>query len=234
MPTGTLNAFAEVQLAGRDVTVTLDLRPSPMFRGQIRFDATASSAMPRASSITLIAESTRGDRVLSSEARPRDDGTFEIPVKLPTSTSIRARVPDGWAVKSISLNGKDLVGPVPGDSDVSGLEITLTNRLSTVTGAVLDPQGIPAADATVLIMPDPRVQQAGAHPDAVRTALVDRSGMFTFRDVLPGQYVAVALDYVLEDSENDREWLARLLRVATPVSVTAQDLRLDLRLTRSR
>jgi hypothetical protein len=57
--------------------------------------------------------------------------------------------------------------------------------------------------------------------------------MFTIRDVLPGQYVAVALDYVLEDSENDREWLATLLRVATPVSVTTQDVRLDLRLTRS-
>jgi hypothetical protein len=136
-------------------------------------------------------------------------------------------------VKSTSLNGKDLVGPVPADSDVSGLGITLTNRLSTVTGAVLDPQGTPAADATVLIMPDPRVQQAGAQPDAVRTALVDRSGMFTIRDVLPGQYVAVALDHVLEDSENDREWLATMVRVSTPVSVSAQDLRLDLRLTRS-
>lgn len=230
-PSGTLNATAEVQLAGRDVSVTLDLRPPPMLRGQIRFDATASPAMPRASSITLIAESARADRVLSSEVRPRDDGTFEIPVKLPTPTTLRARVPDGWAMRSISLNGKDMVGPVPADSDVSGIEITLTNRLSTVTGAVLDPQGKVAADATVLIMPDPRAQQASTQPD-VRTALVDRAGMFAIRDVLPGQYVAVALDYVLEGSENDREWLTRLLRVATPVSVTAQDLRLDLQVTR--
>ena len=57
--------------------------------------------------------------------------------------------------------------------------------------------------------------------------------MFTIRDVLPGQYVAVALDYVLEGSENDREWLARLLGVATPVSVTSQVTRLDLPLSRT-
>jgi hypothetical protein len=232
-PTGTLNAAADVRLVGRDVSVTLDLRAPAILRGQVRFDATASSAMPTASSITLIAESARADRVISSEARPRDDGTFEIPVKLPAPTTIRARVPDGWAVRSIRLNGKDLVGPVSADGDLSGLEITLRNRLSTVTGAVVDVQGTAAADATVLIMPDPRAQPARVQPDAVRTALADRAGTFTIRDVLPGQYVAVALDYVAEGSENDREWLARLLAVANPVSVTSQELRLDLRLART-
>jgi hypothetical protein len=201
-----------------------------MMRGRIRFDATASAATPRPPSITLIAESVRGDRVLSPEARPLDDGTFEMPVRLQAPTTLRARVPDGWAMRSITLNGKELEGPILAVADVSGLEVLFTNRLSTISGVVLDSQGRSAADATVLIIP-PRGQSARL--DMVRTALADSAGTFTMRDVLPGQYVAVALDHAEEGSDANRDWLARLTPLSTPITVTAQPLRVDLRLART-
>ena len=226
-------AVTNVVVAGRDVNVTLNLRPPPMLRGRIRVDAAASSALPAASSVTVVSESSIGDRLLSSQAQPRGDWTFEVPAIPRALTTIRTRVPAGWTAARISINGKDIVAPIATDGDVSGLEITLTNRLSTITGVAVDAQGEAAAAATVLIMQDPRVQGARVPVLPVRTALVDSTGMFTLRDVLPGAYVAVILEYVEEGAENDREWLSRLVPLGIPLSVTTQQLRIGLRLTRN-
>jgi hypothetical protein len=62
-------------------------------------------------------------------------------------------LPDGWFLKSVTHEGRDITDAghdfKPGER-VSGIQIQLTRRATTLTGAVLGDRGEPIADYTVV------------------------------------------------------------------------------------
>src|SRR5688572_5993658 len=93
--------------------------------------------------------------------RVNNDGTFELR-GLAGLQMIRVQaIPAGWALKSITVDGVDITDAPydfrPG-SNVTGMLITLTDRLSEITGSVRDSRGQPVADYVLVAFPeDPKL-----------------------------------------------------------------------------
>jgi hypothetical protein len=119
----------------------------------------------------------------------------------------------------------------PGDA-VTGLEIELTSKISSVTGTVTAADGALLKDCTVVVFAEsPELWRvpltrwvAGARPD--------QEGRFKMPNLPPGTYYAIAVDYLPTGEWGDPDLLDRLRPKARRFTLTegaAQTL--DLRLT---
>ncbi len=100
---------------------------------------------------------------------------------------------------------------------MDGTRIVLSNHFPTLSGQITDEKGNPA-EGTVLLFPGDAskwVEAAGTS----RSARPDQSGHFKFESVRPGDYLAVALDYVQQWQVNDPEFLEDLRQKATRVTL---------------
>lgn len=165
--------------------------------------------------------------------RVNPDGTFEIR-GLVDPRIIRANPPSGWAVKSIVVNGQDVIdGSVnvdPGQT-LGGMEIVLTNRVSSVTGMVVDARGQPVLDASIVVFPDdPRLWQFGARH--IRTARPDQEGRYRIEPLPPSdRYLAIAVQDIEDGQSSDPAYLTAVRASATPFSLREGDSKVvDLKL----
>ena len=102
-----------------------------------------------------------------------------------------------WFVRSMTLDGLDLVTrPIRIDADdVAGVEVTMTDRPSPVSGRIVDASGNLARDATVVVFPVDRASWPTAHDHLagfLRTRSLD--GTYRFEHVVPGDYLIAAVD----------------------------------------
>ncbi len=143
--------------------------------------------------------------------RVRDNGTFTVsgifgPARL------RAAVPDTWIVKAITQNGRDVTDTVfePTNGDVlSGFQVMVSDRVTTLSGRITDDKGAALTDGTVLVFSS----DSGKWADDsrfVQAARPDQEGRFQIRGLPPGEYLAAAIDYVEEGMWNDPEYLASI------------------------
>jgi hypothetical protein len=143
-----------------------------------------------------------------------------------------AQLPPGWAIKSIEVGDKDYVDTpleITGGRQMDGASITLSKRFPTLTGQITDEKGNPA-EGTVLLFPGDASKWLEAAGTS-RSARPDQSGNFRFESVRPGDYLAVALDYVQQWQVNDPEFLEELREKAARVTLEeGQSPRLALRL----
>jgi carboxypeptidase family protein len=130
------------------------------------------------------------------------------------------RVPDGWAVKSITVNGKD-ASDLPFDvrgTDQLSARVVLTNHINELTGTVRS-GGQTVTNATVVVFPD-NPAQWGFPSRRVRSTRVDSTGLFRIRSFPAGQsYRAVAVDYLEQGEFQDPEFLQKMKARATEVSL---------------
>ncbi|HYT65339.1 MAG TPA: hypothetical protein VEL51_02885 [Vicinamibacterales bacterium] len=88
-------------------------------------------------------------------------------------------------------------------------------------------------DGTVLIFPEDQ-QKWGEDSRLIRTARPDAVGSFEFRNVIPGNYLAVPLEYVRDGDWSDPEFLQNLREQGKRVTVNdsgASGLTLTLKRT---
>src|SRR5215207_123746 len=116
---------------------------------------------------------------------------------------------DGWGVKAIYREGRDItdtIADLASGEELGGVQVVLTDRLSTVSGQLVDQKGAPVADGTVLVFADDpqRWTDGSRWVAAVRP---DHSGQYQFRGLPAGPYLAIALDYVEEGIWNDAAYL---------------------------
>jgi len=143
-----------------------------------------------------------------------------------------APLPPGWAIKSVDVGDKDYVDTpieITGGRQVDGARIVVSNRFPTLTGQITDEKGNPA-EGTVLLFPGDSSKWAEAAGTS-RSARPDQSGHFKLEAVRPGDYLAVALDYVQQWQVNDPEFLEDLREKATRVTLEeGQNPQLALRI----
>jgi hypothetical protein len=156
----------------------------------------------------------------TDSGRVKDDWTFQTtglygPVRLGVT------VPDGWLVKSILHDGRDVTDSpleMRNGETLTALQIVLTNRVGSVSGQLADEKGAPLADGTIIVFStDPDKWSEDSR--FVRSARPDQDGRYQIRGLPPGEYLAVAIEYVEEGMWNDPEYLDSIRRYGQRITV---------------
>ena len=159
-------------------------------------------------------------------------GTFELNGLIGAHVVRVDRLPDGWVVKSIRANGRDITDTALEfrGSETANVQVVLTNRISEVSGAVRA-NGQPVTAASVVLFPEDAAQWV--FPSRrVRMVRVDQTGIFRARSLPPGdRYLAVAVDYLEQGEFQDPVFLERMRGRATAFALTeGENKNLDLAL----
>jgi carboxypeptidase family protein len=153
--------------------------------------------------------------------RVKDDWTFVVG-GLFGPVQVRVALPDGWAVKSIFQDGRDVTdSPIEmrGGEQMTGVQIVLTNKVSTLVGQLADDKGAPLADGTVIVFADD-AEKWSEDSRYVRAARPDQQGRYEIKGLPAGDYLAVAVDYVEDGMWNDPEYLESIRQYGRTVNVT--------------
>jgi len=161
-----------------------------------------------------------GPRGPGGPASVSNTGTFEV-TGLAGSYIVRVdRIPDGWALKSIVVGGKDVSDAV---IDVRGSDqlvarVVVTDRVTELTGSVRSGAQT-ATSANVVVFPEDPAQWAFP-ARRVRSTRIDKTGLFRVRGLPSGQsYLVVAVDYLEQGEFQDPEFLMRMKARATSVTL---------------
>jgi Carboxypeptidase regulatory-like domain len=148
-------------------------------------------------------------------------GTFELNGLIGAQVLRVDRLPDGWTVKSIRANGRDITDTALEfrGSEAATVQVVLTNRISELSGAV-KVNGQPVTSASVVLFPEDAAQWV--FPSRrVRMVRVDQTGVFHAQSLPPGErYLAVAVDYLEQGEFQDPLFLERMRGRATAFSLT--------------
>ncbi len=169
------------------------------------------------------------------QSRVNDDGTFEL-LAQPGPAFIRMNASGNFAgtrVKAVRLNGVDVTDTgidFQANQDVSGVEVELTTQLSSLSGVVSDARGNAVKDYSVVIFPrDKDKWTPGSR--YMNFGRPDQDGKYKALNLPPGDYLAIALDYVEQGSQTDPEFLDRIKDRSTEFSIIEGETKsLDLRL----
>ena len=203
-------ATVAVTADGSDINgLVVTTTPGATISGRVIFEGTSS---PKPARIGVYSADPYGAgpvRVLDPNQGTIDqNGQFEIKGALgrvlfsPGATGF-APPPVGWSIKSVTSNGANIT-ETPLDlsnvTGVTGVEIVLTDKQTTLSGTVRSAQG-PVNDYTVVIFPEtPRDPALNAR--YMRIARPDQQGRFETKGLPPGDYFAVAV----ESLEQGGQW----------------------------
>jgi hypothetical protein len=143
----------------------------------------------------------------------KDDWTFAVR-EIFGPARVGVTVPDGWMLKSILRDGRDITDvPIEMKSgeELTGVQVILTDRVTSVTGQLTDDRGAPLADGTIVVFAG-EAEKWLEDSRFVRAARPDQQGKYEIRGLPPGEYLAVAIDYVQEGLWNDPEYLESIRR----------------------
>jgi protocatechuate 3,4-dioxygenase beta subunit len=210
-----------VELARMDLAVgsenvdgiTLVTSPGAIITGAVvsdtgePFDFRASQLQVSARSASL---NPQGPGPGGGTTRLGDDFTFTVR-NVSDAVLIRTSTPEGWLLKSVFVNGQDITDTpmeFPSGQTVSGVQVVMTKRIASVSGAVTDLRGNPALDATVVVFPaDDKLWTFQSR--FVRTARPDQDGRYRIGALpSPEQYLVVAVQGLEDGQAGDPEFLA--------------------------
>ena len=163
--------------------------------------------------------------------RVTQDGTFELRgIAGPQMIRVQG-IPTGWALKSITLEGADITDTAydfrPGNN-VTGMVITLTDRLTEFTGNVRDVRGQTVTDYVLVVFPED-AKLWGTQSRFVQTSRPNQNGTFNIKGLPPGRYLSAVVPALENGLQNDPAVLEQLRPRARGFSLTeGQMLNLNL------
>jgi hypothetical protein len=199
-------AFLPVAVYGDDVTgVTLVTSPPGSIRGTVVADTGVTRRLPGDISVLAQSRRTGGDSTFADV----NDGEFELTVP-PGPFQLLPSVPEGWAVKSITVRDTDATGaPIEiGREQRVPARIVLTDRITEVTGIITG--GDPGRSPSVVVFPeDPGKWSFPAR--FLRAVTTAADGRFRIAGLPPGlRYLAVAVDSLEDGEGEDPDFLSRM------------------------
>jgi hypothetical protein len=233
-------ASVPISVAGSDISgLTILTTTGVTVSGRVVFQGQAGEkASTRGIQINAVAQQGRAPimsfagRALGG-GRVNDDGTFQIRGLAGPQTIRATGLPAGWAVRSISIDGADITDTPfefrPGD-DVTTLVVTLTNRISDVTGSVRDVKGSPVADFVLIVFPeDAKLWRPQSR--YVVTTRPNQNGTFSIKGLPPSRYFAAVVPSLENGLQNDPAVLEQLRPTASPFTLgDGQTLNLNLQM----
>lgn len=158
----------------------------------------------------------------ADNGRVKEDWSFDVKDVIGRNWLSATALPAGWVVRSIDHFDKDLADTpidVASGQHIEGVTIVLSKTLPRIAGTLVDDRNRPA-DGSVLIFPED-ADKWEENSRLIRTARPDATGTFEFRNVIPGDYLAVALEYVRQGDWSDPEFLRGLKDQAKRIRVEA-------------
>ena len=151
----------------------------------------------------------------------KEDWTFRSAPLFGAAQLRVAGLPDGWVVKAIHHDGRDVTDEaleLASGEEMKDVQITITDKVSTVAGQLTDAKGAPVVDGTVILFVDD-TQKWTDSSRWVRAARPDQSGRYEVRGLPAGTYLAVALDYVEDGIWNEAAYLESVRRRAVRFAI---------------
>jgi hypothetical protein len=154
-------------------------------------------------------QALREDQPYFSQPSVKLDGTFQF--KNVPEGSYRPVVhlygpAEKCFLKSARYGSATITGAgftVEPGADLS-LELTVSSRVALLSGVVLDADSLPAAGATVVLIPDPPHRGV---VEQYKSTSTDQNGKFSMTGLTPGDYKIFSWDSVDEsDEEYDADW----------------------------
>ena len=223
-PGHTRFATADVLVSGERVDgVWLTLTSGASARGQIFFESQVTPdftpdrlqpfTMPRGGGLQLPVGRGIGG--------VNDDWSFEIRGMAGPQLVRLAGLPEGWALRTVALAGRDITdAPIVFSRQMptTGLQILLTDRLTRLTGTALDTLGQSTTDYTVVIFPEDAALRV--FPSRfVQSARPNQDGEFTVSGLPPSRYLAFAAQAIPRGAWTNLEYLARMAPAAERFSL---------------
>ena len=228
---GRSPAFASerITVAGQEVTdLVLVLSPGATISGSLSFDTTSVAEPTDLTRIRVTTSSLGPDPFGgNANARVREDGSFELTNVPGGPRLLRAGgVPPEWTLRAVYLNGDDVIDtPLDfgGVRNVEDVTLVLTDRVSELSGLVLDGDGDIRTDLTVIAFP---VDSSLWLPLArqVRASRPDQNARYQIRGLPPGDYWLVAVDVVQNSEWYDPRFLQRVRSGAARVTIREGDV----------
>jgi len=201
-----------LSVAGEDVSgIVLAMTKGGTATGRLVFDGSSPQSM---TSIRLTSMAVDSDSPsLAGAASAKEDGSFELK-GLTGARLIRiGNAPPGYMLKSVKLNGTDITDTgtefKPGET-TSGLEVELSSKSTSVTGAATANDGSVLKDYTVVIFSEVPEHWRLPMTRWVTGTRPDQDGRFKVQNLPAGTYLAAAVDYVPQGEWGDPELLDRL------------------------
>jgi hypothetical protein len=209
-------ASYQVGVSGQDVRdLLLTTTPAGNLSGRLVLDA--SSGMPPSRGFYLQAVPLEagavGGRGLGRQSPtvPNIAGGLAIGELLGRYLLRFSSAPDGWWLKSVTLDGRDVTDigiDIPGGQTVGGIEVVATQRTGSLTGVVVDVNGTRESDYSVVAFA-PDEARWGPRTRFVVSDTSREDGTFSLHGLPPGEYVVVAVAPLEVGEEMDPERLAR-------------------------
>jgi protocatechuate 3,4-dioxygenase beta subunit len=211
--------FAAISVAGEDLTgVSVFTSRGATVTGTVS-SGWGTTAQPPTSTLQITVQPVPFDPTLRLRpARADADGSFTLTGLFGPSLIRVSGLSAEWMVEAVLVAGSD-VTDTPFDfrpnQHIEGVEILLTDRITHVSGRVLDQDGAPSTDFTLVVFPEDDAKWA---PPSrfVRSARPDQQGLVKIVGLPPNdRYLAVAVDYLEEGGASDPAFLESIRRQAS-------------------
>lgn len=222
--------------------LTLTLQAGARFIGHVVYEGGKPPA-PSGAPIAIRPRPMPG--TLANFAEPQSvatlepDGRFATP-RLPPGQYLFevTRVPRGWALKSVMVDGRDGSDVL---IDLTGADlktvVTLTNRVSRVTGTARHADGtIPETAAVVVFAADPAYwPRVGLGSRRQRVIVAAADGIYSLEGLPAGDYYIASVSRSAEADFTDPENMRQLIPLATRIAIADGAVRqLDIRVVELR
>jgi protocatechuate 3,4-dioxygenase beta subunit len=222
-------AALPLTIDGHDIDgLTIQLELGKVMTGRVVFDGATT---PPESVSVLLAGPRLGANALSR--RGMANPAFSIDGIVPGAYRVSLAGVRGWIVKSAIVDGRDAADlPVEIASDKSDVVITLTDRLTELSGILQTPAGAPASSYFVIVFPkDPAYWFSGSRRIVgLRPSTDGRFATTPTSSLPPGDYLIAAVTDVASGEWFNPELLKTLATSAVPITFAdGEKKRQDLR-----
>jgi hypothetical protein len=236
---GPETAMTTITVTGEDISDVhlAAARPSTL-TGRIVVDPAAAQSLPPALLISAVPVTAVGiSAPPPPPARVADDYTFEMKstpgwMRIALGGGFNAP-PTGWAVRSVRLNGVDVTDTgieFKPNEDISGVDVELTNRLTSISGLVTNGRGELSNDYTAIVFAQDRDKRIG-NSRYQGSGRPDQDGRFKISGLPPGEYYIIAVDRIEPGQSSDPDFLESVRSRATSLSLNEGESKMvDLRL----